>query len=212
MLRYLWLLTLAALFSVGSYFVRGWLGGFLSNLGAGFVGSLLTVMLIDRTIEKARMREKIRIRRVAFDRLRSLLFNHILFLFSLHKASVAVKPASVATTIEGLFNEAYYESLPMMDFGKPAPVLPTTKWVYYASGQAEVFRTGLERTADLYMAFLDTATIELIEKLVGSNFLHFLVIAKHIPDADRALHFDRKAILLGSLVPQLKQDVESCSS
>ena len=70
MRRYFWLAGLAGLFSVGSFFTHGWISNFASNLGAGFVVSLLTVFLIDRAIESAQQQQSKRTKTAAFSRLR----------------------------------------------------------------------------------------------------------------------------------------------
>lgn len=101
-MRYVWLAAFAALFSISSAFLPGWWGGFLSNLGAGFVGSLLTVALIDRAIDAARTKERLRFKRLAFDRLRPAILRHLSFLFSLHKATATKSPDRKAAEIRGI--------------------------------------------------------------------------------------------------------------
>jgi hypothetical protein len=208
MRRYGWLSALAISFSVASYFCQGWLSGFLSNLGAGFVGSVLTVFLIDRAIERSNLREKIRVRRVAFDRLRPVLLSHILFLFNLHKASATKEPDAKPIEIQDMFDEEYYGSLGMLDFNMPGPTLPRAPWVYFAAHQAETFRNSLQRMADMYIAFLDTESIEIIEILRSSIMLHLLVSARDIPAADHAAGFDRKVNpILGGAIEYLKDHI-----
>lgn len=50
--------------------------------------------------------------------------------------------------------------------------------------------------ADLYVGFLDPSNIEVIEGLTGSLTLNILIQSPSIQAADRAMNFDRKAILL----------------
>ncbi|MGP8245423.1 MAG: hypothetical protein ACLQVN_13000 [Bryobacteraceae bacterium] len=167
--RYFWLGILAALFSTISGFNKGWIGGFTANLGAGFVGSLLTVVLIDRAIESAQTQQSRRVMIAALNRLRPKLVSQLTFLFDLHKASAVAKPAVAPANLADLFTEAYYESVRRLDFSKPAPINPPASWFAFSGHCVREFTDSLERMLDTYVAFLGPENIEILERLLSST-------------------------------------------
>jgi hypothetical protein len=172
--RYFWLAGFAVAFSAISVFSKGWLSGFASNLGAGFVGSLLTVFLIDRAIEAAQQQQSKRVKAVAFDRLRPKLISHLTFLFDLHKASAAAAPTVGPTGLDDIFTDTYYETIRHLDFSKPAPISPPASWFEFSTYSMERFTNSLERMVDTYVAFLSPENIETLERLQNSPIVALL--------------------------------------
>jgi hypothetical protein len=173
---YLLLLTIVTLaVSVLSAQFDGWWGGFLSNLGAGFAGSLLTVGLVEVSIERSKRNEVRRIRRTAFARLKQPVVTHLQFLFNLHKATAGSAPAQGPREIQDIFTDEYFECVRHLNFNAKGPCLPEMRWQDFGRLQGETFRRELERVADIYMAYLDPHTVETIEALRDSSFMHILV-------------------------------------
>jgi len=157
-----------------SVFSRGWFSGFASNLGAGFVGSLLTVFLIDRAIEAAQQQQSRRVRVAAFERLRPKVVSHLIFLFDLHKVSAATAPAVGPTKLDDLFTDAYFEAIRHLDFSKPAPVSPPVSWFEFSTYSVREFTTSLDRMLDTYVAVLGPENIETLEGLQNSPIVGLL--------------------------------------
>jgi hypothetical protein len=176
--RYIWFGTLAVAFSVASYRLSGWTSGFLSNLGAGFVGSLLTVFLVERGIEKARERDAARIKRAAFDRLRPALVDHVRFLFNHHKACALKEPNKKPMDIPEIFSEGYYECARLLDFNQPGPTVPRAPWAHYAAYHGSMFLNALERVSDVYIMYLDPASVEALEALRSHEILNLFTTAR----------------------------------
>jgi len=176
--RYLWLGALAAVFSVASYKFSGWTSGFLSNLGAGFVGSLLTVFLVERGIEKARERDAAHIKRAAFDRRRPAIVDHVRFLFNHHKACALKEPDKKPTDIAEIFSEEYYECARLLDFNRHGPTAPPAPWAQYAAYHGSMFLDALDRVSDVYMMYLDPASVEALEALRSHEILNLFTAAR----------------------------------
>jgi hypothetical protein len=177
--RYVWFGALAVASSVASYkLLSGWTSGFLSNLGAGFVGSLLTVFLVERGIEKARERDAARIKRAAYDRLRPAVVDHVRFLFNHHKACALKEPDKKPTDIPEIFSGGYYECARLLDFNRPGPTAPPAPWAHYAAYHGRTFLDALERVSDVYMMYLDPASVEALEALRGHEILNLFTTSR----------------------------------
>jgi hypothetical protein len=207
--RYIWLAALAIVFSVVSVVTIGWVSGFSSNLGAGFVGSLLTVFLIDRALEASRQRQADRVKRVAFDRLRTTLIRHLTFLFNLHKAAATSAPTHAPACIADLFKDEYFEAVRWLDFSQPGPETPPRTWFLLAAQEAQDLRRALERMVDTYLAFLDPEHIENMESLEHSSLIVLLLQSSVIPEIDRREGFRRQYNLLydRSMIEELRKHV-----
>src|ERR1035437_4905219 len=166
--RHFWLAGLAVAFSAISVFSKGWLSGFASNLGAGFVGSLLTVFLIDRAIEAAQQQQSARVKSVPSARLRPNLISHLTLLFDLHKASAAAAPTVGPARLDDIFSDTYYETIRHLDFSKPAPISPPASWFEFSTYSMQRFTNSLERMVDTFVAFLSPENIETLEGLQNS--------------------------------------------
>jgi hypothetical protein len=102
--------VLAILISFFSAREEGWWGGFLSNMGAGFAGSVATVILIEISITRKEKDDRRRRRTAAFERLRYPFLTHIKLLFDLHKAAALAATSIEPREIRDIFTDDYYET------------------------------------------------------------------------------------------------------
>lgn len=126
MIRQQWiLLLLAVVMGVLFYFSRtdkaDWLAAIWSNLSAGFLGSFLTVVVVDRALKKREQSERLRIQRLAMQQLKSILIGHVRELASWFKAASSERPVPLPTTAKDLFSDTFFETVRYFDFAKAAP-------------------------------------------------------------------------------------------
>ena len=152
-----------------------WLDSFASNLSSGFLGSLLTAWLIDRSLAQGRERETSRVRNIALCQLRPVLLRHLTLLVNWYKAAAPHKPVHLPTTISEIFSEDYYHQVRYLDFSKKAPTLYVTDWFAYTTRELESFCTEISRIVDKYATFLSPTALELLENVTHSDLVGMLI-------------------------------------
>ena len=183
-----WILLILAVLSVlGSLWAARWqlsppwVESLCSNLGAGFLGAFLTVLLIDRAITRERETETRRIRALCLGQTRSFILRYLELLCAWYKAAAKEKPSHTPPTLRDIFSEEFYEELLRLDFSKGAPTFPVITWFRWSATTAEELRAILNAVLDKYAFFLDAATLEIIEGLANSSFLRLLKATENWP-------------------------------
>ena len=151
-----------------------WIKDFSLNFSTEVIGILLTVFLIDIIIKMKEERERIKRQEIGLKQLKVNLLNHLHLLFNIYKASVESKPNDLNMKASHFFDENYYQEIKYFDFSKNAPVTSNINWGYYLASKNEKFKTGLNKTIDKYGIYLDSDGIDLMEKLINSNFINFI--------------------------------------
>jgi hypothetical protein len=159
---------------VASHASLSWLESIGSNLAAGFLGSFITVLLIDRAIAKEHDRESRRVRALALGQLRPFTLQLLELLFSWLRAAVKHPPQEKLSEIVEIFSQEYYRELRFFDFSKPAPVTPQMTWFRWSAMVINQFRGATSNVLDKYAMFLDGETLELLEAFANSNSLGFI--------------------------------------
>ncbi len=187
-----------------------WVESLCSNLGAGFLGAFLTVLLIDRAIARERETEARRIRALCLGQTRSVILRYLELLCSWYKAAVKEKPSHTPSSLRDIFSEGYYEELLRLDFSKGAPTSPPINWFRWSATTAQELRAHLNAVLDKYAFFLDADTLEIIEGLASSPFLGLLQAAANWPSGAPPTSRARTYNLLAGtgIIGHLRQDVE----
>jgi hypothetical protein len=178
---------------------------FYFGLSTDLIGAMVIIFLVDRIIAANQEKEKNRRRLIGLRGLRYALRNHLAMLFGMFKASIAQRPEKEYRSITDLFNEHYVTQLAFLDFSKKAPVVPEMTWYEYLSNECARFREQLNLTLTKFSTDLDAEMIELLEGLINSSLLEFLIQARGIPALDRAMGFNRGQNLLNGLGPLVRE-------
>lgn len=175
-----------------------WLKNISLNLGTEVVGIFLTVVLIDAAIRRNEAAERQRIKRIAFQQLRVSLVRQLNVLQGMYKATITNSPQNKPTTVSELFTDDYFVQLGLLDLSKPAPVVSviSIQWMDYIQSDVEKFKSAIGRTLEKYAVFLDVETVELLEDILASSFLHMMTQVPAIRDLDRKENFLRQYNLL----------------
>lgn len=178
----------------GQIFDVEWMAGISLNLGTEVFGILLTVLLIEAVIRKHDGLERMRIRKVAFQQLRGPLQQQLTVLQVMYKAAVSHPPEKLPTTMSELFTDDYFVQLTFLDFSMPAPLASVAplQWFDYLHMEADKFRGALSRTIEKYATFLDATAVQLMEELINSNFLAFLLQAPAVRQLDQKENLKRR--------------------
>lgn len=188
-----------------------WLDSFASNLASGFLGSFLTVLLIDRALEQERKQETARVRNIALAQLRPVLLGHLLLLTDWYKAASPERPSHLPSTIPGIFSDDYYLQIRFLDFSREAPVYPATDWFHYTAHQFESFRTQIWRVVDKYAVFLESESLELLEGLANSAPINMIIqIANaNLPALDKKHNWRRTYNILydDSIISEVQRHI-----
>jgi hypothetical protein len=177
--RHLLLLLLASSLTVASLvaarYGSTWAASFTSNLAAGFLGSFLTVLLIDRALERERRTQTERVRKLAFAQLRPTVLNHLILLSGWYKATIPQQPSNPPTRLEELFSEDYFQEIRYLDFSKPGPSRDVS-WFAFTGREFDSLKVEIRRVIDKYAFFLESQTLELLEGIGNSNLVNLFVL------------------------------------
>ncbi|MCM1988033.1 hypothetical protein [Methanococcoides seepicolus] len=144
------------------------------NLFTEIIGILLTVILINSILDFNEKRERDKIRKIAYRRLKKPFERHLRLFKSMCEASIDTKPNKSYGCDSGLFDEAFYSQMALFDFSNEAPVYPSRLWATYICGECKRFDSSLNQVLDRYSLYLDSDTIKLIELLIGTQFMWFM--------------------------------------
>lgn len=164
----------------------GWLRDLSLNVGTEVFGIVLTVFLIDAVIRRNEVRERRRVRRVAFQQLRIPLIHHLTVLQQMYKAAIFNPPERQPVEVRELFTDSYFVQVAFLDFSKPAPVdsVVPLQWFDWLRMEATNFKAALGRTIEKYATFLEGGSVELLEGLINSHFLSLLIQVPAVRDTD----------------------------
>jgi hypothetical protein len=168
-----------------------WVRNITVNLGTGIIVALLTALLIDAIINRKQERERKRYELVGLQQLRIPLLHQFQLLFNIFKASVEIKPQNIYQNLRDLFDEDYFVQLAFFDFSKPAPIATPLQWFDYLSHECTKFRDALNRTVEKYSIYLDSETLDVIEQLINSSFISFILQAPAVREVDKRGGFSR---------------------
>jgi hypothetical protein len=147
------------------------------NVGTEVFGILLTVLLIEAVIRRHEEQERNRVKQVAFQQLRFPLLHQLHVLHGMYKASVLHPPEKRPTEVRDLFDDRYFAEIAFLDLSKAAPAFTIAgplQWLDYLNRECGNFKSSLGRTIDKYAVFLDASTVELLEKMINSEFLWYV--------------------------------------
>lgn len=176
--RYYVLVALTLVFGAISFYARSrqwdWVESLASNLAAGFLGSFLIVLLVDRALERQRARQTEQARSIALRVLRPFVLQHIMLLSDWHKASAEKPPSKLPNSLAETFSSDYFEQIRFLDFSKDAPVDPKMSWLQWTGQQFDEFSGQISRIIDKYSFFLETRTLDRLENLANSILVKLL--------------------------------------
>lgn len=154
------------------------------NIVAEVIGILLTVFLIDAVIKKKDTNERKKRESIAFQQLKYPIERHLRLLFDMYKSSITVRPNKSYDKVSYLFDEAYYSEIIFLDFSKRAPIAFETTWFIHLSIETEKFKKAIEKTLDKYSFYMESDVIDLMEKILDSSFIRFIITAPSIYELD----------------------------
>lgn len=145
---------------------------FLVNLATEIIGIFITILFIDSILNFHEKLKQRKIKRVALKQLKFPLKYQLDLFAAMFKAAIEAKPTKYEN-YNDLFNaETYYKEISHLDLTKESYFPLPQKWARSIYDQCAEFNKYLEKTLDRYLFYLDSDTIELIEKLVNSQFIN----------------------------------------
>jgi len=176
-MRYRVIALLAIVTGLVAYRWRGesWLvDAYMANLSATFIGTIVLLFFIDRAVEHAREKERLRIERIALEQARLPLI-YLLGLFSdMLKASAPTridKPPGTLDEFLSAPNTVHLDYLNMA--GQPGTIGKTT-WYEHVEEQSKKICDKLSAVVDKYLAYFGIAFVANIEALCGAQYLFVL--------------------------------------
>ena len=148
------------------------------NLACVALGIIATTLLIDRIINDNAKKERDRMRRTAYEHLRTILQNHLDFLQGAYKASKSSRPTSLPKSTSEFLGDDFLETLRKLDVEKGAPVSPGRTWALYISEECTRFSQSIHSAIDRYIIVLDSPEVKQLERLAESGLISF---AKLLP-------------------------------
>ncbi|NLE03738.1 MAG: hypothetical protein GX638_02910 [Crenarchaeota archaeon] len=181
-----------------------WLSGYLSNLAAGIVGSLLVVFLIDQITKQNKEKEHIQMEKIAFQKLKSVVLRQMGLLCDVYKAACIKKPDQLPSRFSNVFNESYFEEITFLDFTKDSGV-PSQDWFNRLDCQMSSFKAKLEQTINTYATHLDVSSIDLLEKIATSSLISYIPTILSLPASDKQYNIKRTYAMFNGSQEKVKQ-------
>ena len=157
--------------------LEGW-RGFALNLATEIVGILLTVFLIDAVLRRREDREQARYRSLALRQLWRPLNRQADLFSNIYKASAERRPKREISSVSELFDEDYFNAIERLDAtaasGTVRGVMDQEGMPWYECIDQEMsgFKEALGHMIDKYAMYLDPDTIDVVERLIDSNFIN----------------------------------------
>jgi len=207
---YLLLILFTIIFSGLSWFAfsyrEEWFSAYLSNIASGIVGSMIIIFLVDLIIARNREKERLRVLKVALQRLRIPIIWQMRLLCNIYKAAAQNKPTPLPSTFEGTFTGDYIKEISFLDFTKDAPVIPKRDWFTHLDLMTKTFKEKLEQVVGTYAASLDVRLIEILERIINSHFVYFITQLKNLPSIDKQYGFKRVGYTMFSGIEQFVKE------
>lgn len=171
--RYKVLALLIILSVAGAYFGRGYwaVDAFAANVAAGFMGALLTVVLVDRAAERRQEETRQRVRRIAMSRAGHPLIHITHLLVDMMKASMSARPVPQPASYQEFFSRPHTECLDWLMLDGRSGSLGNISWYDHIHETLERSSKRLSEIVDKYVAYLGVEFVEAVEDLRGDGFM-----------------------------------------
>lgn len=177
-------LALACATSLAAYIYVPALHDFTANLFCGFIGTLVTVFLIENALEKDRRIEREKFEKLATFELMQIIGPHLDLLVKFYKATVTSQPSVLPKTLDELINDEYLETIGWLDFDSSAPVSPSRDWNEWVHQSCAATEKGL---SEILIKFGPWLTFELAEAIQNFRLDEFFRVARMNYSARREL-------------------------
>jgi len=144
-----------------------------------------------REVSKAAPQDDKLREKIAIQQLRFPLLHHFFLLFNILKACVQVKPNKNYKNVSDLFDDLYFDQITFLDFSKPAPVAPSMDWFNYLAKECLEFKENLNQTLNKYSTILELYMLDLIEEIINSAFIAFILNVRTTREFDKQLGITR---------------------
>lgn len=166
--RVLALLTVAT--GVVAYAWRGqswFVDSYAANLSGTFLGTMILLFFVERTIEQQRERERRRMEQIGLEQARFHLAHLALLFANMIKASAPSKLAPPATT-RMVFSQQNLDHLDYLDLNALAGTLPDRSWKSQLEGELKRITDCLSEVVDKFIAFFNPDFVEHVEAVCAS--------------------------------------------
>lgn len=171
--RYKILALLSILSGAAAYIGRGYwvVDAFAANVAAGFMGALLTVVLVDRAAEKRQEETRQRVQRIAMSRVRHPLTHITRLLVDMMKAAMPGRPVPQPATFEEFFSRPHTDCLDWLMLDGRSGSLGNVSWYDHIHETLKHSSERLSEIVDKYMAYLGVEFVEAVEDLREDGFM-----------------------------------------
>lgn len=174
--RYKVLAVLSVLSAVAAYAGRGYwmVDAFAANVAAGFMGALLTVVLVDRAAERRQEEMRQRVQRMAMSQVRRPLTHIAHLLVDMMKAAMFTRPVPPPATFREFFSRPHTDCLDWLMLEGRSGSLGNVNWYDHIHETLERSSKRLSEIVDKYMAYLGIEFVEAVEDLREDGFMALL--------------------------------------
>lgn len=154
-------------------------------MGTGFVGVVFVIFFVDRIVGINQERERQKRQSVAFRQLRKTLKNHLTLLFCFYKDTNKALTWDKFINVSDVFKDAFFHHVVNFDFGKKTYISIAAEryqyWYDYIPLQFHKFLNSLNETIAKYILFINIEIIDLMEEIVQSDFIEFMLSLESLP-------------------------------
>jgi hypothetical protein len=182
------------------------------NIIASIIGISMTVYGIDMVARYKTEEEYNRKKKMALRTLHIPVTNHFNILYYMFKASIEIPPSKNYVTIDDLFDDLYYYEVRFLDLESIAPIMRPIDidWIDYIYEKFTNFKESLSRLVEKYGQFIEVETIDIIERLIDSGFINYMLKLKDLRLIDKSRNWERRPYSISAIIEYgiLKQHID----
>lgn len=175
-----------------------WVQELAPNVATELLGILVTVLIIDRTLERRRQAKSKTLEGIAARKLgRSLKRIADLFAEMVHASfqPTPLRPQEPPTSLLGVLSPDNARYLIRLDLSVDGNFIPLRPWVDHAAEILAAERTRLRELTDTYLAHLPIDTVDAIERIEEDSVITFLIRFRELYPESRK--WEDKSYMLG---------------
>jgi hypothetical protein len=169
------------------------------NLIVGFIGSIITVFVIDKILSIERNETQAKYELIANKKILAEAKIILDLLVNIVKASAPKDSKDVPSSYREVFKNSYISEIKYFDFSKDSPVVPRRNWFVHCHHVLTKSTEKLTSVLDTYLPFMDPLTVEAVSALENDSLIIYLRTINAVPQVDIEEGFVRPYTMLNGM-------------
>ena len=149
------------------------IAAFSSNITAGFISSIIIILLIDDSIRAIREKERAVREKLAERLLRRSILDMINLLIDMYKASLPEEDTSKYETYGQFLNSGFANEIRRLDFLKETHT--RSIWLELSAEKLKLFKSEIEKILSIFIAFMPMDFLNILVDMLTDKFLNYVI-------------------------------------